>query len=97
VKLGYNEQLGAGRFVRGLCTKHGFGTEKFVRYNRRFVITEFVITEFHCSSFELNSYKSYYKTSFMFRYKGSFELKSNCNISFICVLNSHLVITIIMF
>jgi len=26
-----------------------FGTEKFVHYNRVFVITEFAITEFHCS------------------------------------------------
>jgi hypothetical protein len=63
VKLGYNEQLGAAKFVRYnrefiitgafygiiLC----LGTEKFVHYNREFVITEFVIAEFDCISFEV--------------------------------------------
>ena len=58
MKLGYNEQLGAAKFVRynrefiitgefyGIILR--FGTEKFVHYNREFIITEFVITEFDC-------------------------------------------------
>jgi hypothetical protein len=60
VKLGYNEPLGAAKFVRcnwefiitGIVygISHGFGTRKFVRYNREFVITEFVITKFDCIS-----------------------------------------------
>jgi hypothetical protein len=29
---------------------HGFGTEKFVPYNREFVITKFVVIEFGCIS-----------------------------------------------
>ncbi len=55
MKLGYNEHLGAAKFVcynryfiiPGIFygIKHGFGTKKFVHYNR-----EFVITEFDCSS-----------------------------------------------
>ncbi len=51
VKLGYNEQLGAAKFVHynwefiitgafyGIILR--FGTEKFVHYNREFVIIEF--------------------------------------------------------
>ena len=59
MKLGYNEPLGAAKFVRynrefiitGIVygIAHGFGTKTFVHHNREFVITEFVITEFDCS------------------------------------------------
>jgi hypothetical protein len=59
VKLGYNEQLGAAKFVCynrefiitgvvfGMIDR--FGTKKFVHYNREFVITKFVITKFDCT------------------------------------------------
>jgi hypothetical protein len=60
VKLGYNEPLGAAKFVRynqefittGIVYgfTHGFGTKKCVHYNREFVITEFVIAKFDCIS-----------------------------------------------
>ncbi len=58
MKLGYNEQLEAAKFVcynrefiitgafYGIILR--FGTEKFVHYKQEFVITEFVITEFDC-------------------------------------------------
>ncbi len=61
MKLGYNEPLGAAKFVghnrEFIITRivygitHRFGTKKFVHYNREFVITEFVITEFDCSRY----------------------------------------------
>ncbi len=59
MKLGYNEHLGAAKFVcynqefviTGIVygITHGFGTKKFLHYNLEFVITELVITEFGCS------------------------------------------------
>jgi hypothetical protein len=66
VKLGFNKQLGTGKIHSlylgvnynrgGLCIIHGFGTEKCVRYNWEFVITEFVITKFVITEFVITEF-----------------------------------------